>query len=807
MILGEGIKMVFDETLRELEQKIEKLENELSNLRDTERSHKKERDFIYEVLYWTDSLVVVIDLEGYIVTFNRSSEKLSGFRFEEVQDKPFWDILIAIEERESVKSAIRNVIKKGLPDKFQNYWITKDGSKRLISWVNSILRKPDGSIEFILCTGRDITEQQKAEEALHDSEAKYRELVQHANSIILRFDTRGRITFFNEFAQSFFGFTEDEILGRSMIGTILPPTESLGRDLNAMFEDIIRNPSRYIHNENENIKRDGERIWIAWTNKAILDHDGNVSEILSIGMDITDRKRAAEALRLSEEKFSKAFQSSPVMVSISTVSEGRFLDVNDRFTKTLGFTREEAVGKTTFDLGLWPGAPKERERALQIFRKQGYFRDFEVKMRFKDGKDHVMLWSADPIDFEGQECLVNVLTDITEQKMMQEDKAELEFRLQQAQKMQAIGTLAGGIAHDFNNILAAVIGYTELALSSAERGSTLYQNLQEVFRAGGRAKDLVKQILTFSRQSEQERKPVQVKAICIEAIKFLRASLPTSIQIRQEFKSESLVMADPTQIHQVLMNLCTNAGHAMRDKGGVLELKLTDVELGADLTAKYHPELKPGPYLQLTVSDTGHGVPAHITDQIFDPFFTTKGKGEGTGMGLAVVHGIVGSIGGTITVTSEPGKGSTFKVFLPSVIRAKEPVAIAKEHIARGTGRILFVDDETALVNIGKQMLESLGYKVTARTSSIEALELFKAKAESFDLVITDMTMPNMTGDKLAKELIRIKPEIRVILCTGYSARINQEQALAAGIRAFISKPVLKKEIAETIRNVLNEKC
>ena len=329
--------------------------------------------------------------------------------------------------------------------------------------------------------------------------------------------------------------------------------------------------------------------------------------------------------------------------------------------------------------------------------------------------------------------------------------------------------------------------------------------MKEVFKASGRAKDLVQQILAFSRQVEQERKPVHVKLICKEAVKFLRASLPTSITIRQEIQSDSLIMADPTQIHQVLMNLCTNAGHAMGEKGGVLELKLKDVALEADLTAQY-PELKPGPYLELTVSDTGHGIPAHILERIFDPFFTTKGKGEGTGMGLSVVHGIVGSYGGTIAVSSELEKGSIFRIYLPAVKRDKIPDSIAEEPVVSGTERILLIDDETAIVNMGKQMLESLGYKITTRTSSIEALELFKAKADSFDLVITDMTMPNMTGDKLASELIRIKPEIPVILCTGYSVQINQDQALAMGIRAFVSKPVLKREIAETIRKVFDQK-
>ena len=1048
--------MVSEETYKELKNKIITLEDELADLKDREKSHKKERDFMYEVLYWIDSLVVVIDLNGYIVTFNRASENLSGYCFEELRDKPFWEILISPEEREGVRSAVSDVIRNGTHGKFQNFWITKDGSKRLISWLNSTLRKPDGSIDYILCTGRDITEKKETEDALRQSEEKYRELVQHANSIILRFDTQGRITFFNEFAQRFFGFSEDEILCQNVVGTIIPPTESSGRDLNSMCNDIFRNPARYVHNENENMKRDGERVWVAWTNKAILDSDGNLSEILSIGMDITDRKhtgqalidseatlrsifraaptgigmvsnriltqanerlcemvgysaeelvgqsakklyptdaefrwvgeekyrqisahgtgtvetrwqckdgsiidvllsstpidsnnlsagvtftalditqrklaeealkasnerfrvlfenapdpfcickmngalvdgnkaaeqllgyqkqeligmnfvntgilsesdlgraldlleqnqkgnptgpeefilykkdgsvvcveilthpvkirdenlvlgvardvtdrkQAQEALRLSEEKFAKAFQASPVWVTITTVREGRFLEVNDTFTKISGFSREEAIGKTSFDLGFWLDSERDREQALNIFHKQEYLRNLETKMRFRDGKIHTMLWSADPIDFESQECLISVLTDITDQQNVQEEKASLESRLQQAQKMEAIGTLAGGIAHDFNNILSAVIGYTELALSDVETDSTLYRNLQEVFRASSRAKDLVKQILTFSRQAEQELKPVQVKLICKETIKFLRASLPTSIKIHQEIISDSLTLADPTQIHQVLMNLCTNAGYAMGDKAGLLLLKLIDVNLGVESEARF-PELKPGPYLELTVTDTGHGIPLNIIERIFDPFFTTKGKGEGTGMGLSVVHGIIGSYEGAIRVTSQQGKGTTFKIYLPVVGKDKAPISRGGEPVVTGTERILFVDDETTIVDMGKQMLESLGYKVTTRTSSIEALELFKAKADKFDLVVTDMTMPNMTGDKLAREMLKVKPGIPVILCSGYSARISQDQAQAMGLQAFVPKPILRREIAAIIRKVLQGK-
>jgi len=796
--------MVPNETNKELKEKIEKLEKQLAKLKDTERSLKRERDLNSEILRWINSLVVVIDLKGYVVTFNRASEKISGYQFEEVQDQPFWEILISDEEREGVRSAIIDVIEKGLPDKFQNYWITKDGGKRLISWMNSLLRKPDGSIEYILCTGRDITEQKKSEDALKQSESKYRELVQHANSIIIRFDTRGRVAFFNEFAQSFFGFLEDEILGQNVIGTILPQTESSGRDLQAMFQDMVQNPSRYVHNENENIKRDGTRVWIAWTNKAILDQNGNISEILSIGMDITDRRRTAGALTESEGTLKSIFRAAPTGIGMVT---NRILEqVNERLCEMVGYTAEELVGQSA--IILYPDEEEFRwvgEEKYRQISKRGTG-TVETRWKCKDGSVIDVLLSSTPIDSDNPTAAVTFTAlDITDRKHAEEEKLKLEAQLQKAQKMESIGTLAGGIAHDFNNILGAVIGFTELSLHQTEKGSELRENLNEVLKAGNRAKELVRQILTFSRQVDQEQKPVQMKSIVKEALTLLRASLPTTIDIQRDISSDSLIMGDATQIHQVLMNLCTNAGHAMAQKGGVLEVMLSDVQLGEDFTIR-RPDMNPGAYIKLTVSDTGHGMPKHVLDQIFDPFFSTKDKGEGTGMGLAVVHGIVKSHGGEVYAYSEQGKGSTFTIFFPAFKRRKELENEDREPIPTGSERILFVDDEPALADIGKLTLESLGYKVRTRYSSIEALELFKNQPEAFDLVITDMTMPKMTGDDLARELMGIRPDIPIILCTGYSSKIDERQAKMIGIRDFVLKPMLRRQIATAIRKVLDEK-
>jgi len=404
---------------------------------------------------------------------------------------------------------------------------------------------------------------------------------------------------------------------------------------------------------------------------------------------------------------------------------------------------------------------------------------------------------------DGRLVKLQVATDTTPFKNAEKEQKRLESQLRQTQKMEAIGTLAGGIAHDFNNILSAIIGYTEIAMHDAPKGSELQITLQKVLKGGDRAKDLVKQILTFSRQSEIEPKPVKVKAIVTEALKLLRASLPTTIEVRLNLQSNSAVMADPTQIHQIVMNLCANAGQAMHAKGGILDINLKEVKLDSEFAAQ-HPGIVPGAYINLNVGDTGHGIPAEIQDRIFDPFFTTRGKVEGTGMGLSVVHGIVTSHGGAMTVASEPGTGSVFSVFLPVIEEWFELETEVEKTILTGTERILFIDDEEPLTDMGKRMLESLGYDVVATTSSIEALELFKAQADRFDLVITDLTMPHMTGENLAKELMQIRPDVPVILCTGFSARIDEKKAMAMGIRAFISKPILKHEIAKIIRAVID---
>jgi len=390
-----------------------------------------------------------------------------------------------------------------------------------------------------------------------------------------------------------------------------------------------------------------------------------------------------------------------------------------------------------------------------------------------------------------------MVIDISERK-------RLESQLQQAQKMESIGTLAGGIAHDFNNILSPIMIHSELAMMDLPPDNPVQHSLKEIFKAGERARDMVKQILAFSRKGEGERAAIKITPILKEVLKLLRSSIPTTIDIHQKLEAESdAVLADPTQIHQILLNLCTNASHAMRERGGELTINLTEEHLDPEAAGKFS-DLNPGPYLKVTVSDTGHGINAETMNRIFEPYFTTKETGEGTGMGLAMVHGIVKSCDGDITVESELGKGTTFNVYLPRIEADVSPVEEPSVQLPKGIERILFVDDEKDAVDVIQLMLEKLGYKVTGRTSSIEAVEAFRNNPQGFDLVITDMTMPNMTGKDLAKELMSIRSDIPIILCTGFSEQIDERRAREMGISAFVMKPIVMQQIAITIREVLD---
>ncbi len=509
-------------------------------------------------------------------------------------------------------------------------------------------------------------------------------------------------------------------------------------------------------------------------------------------LDLYKKSRRAEKLYLS------LLNSSADAIAIYDM-EGQVQYLSPSFSELFGWQFEEMKGKRI------PFVPEsEKEPTLNEIRRLidtgKPSRNFLTKRYTKDGRLLDIYISAsryDDIDGNPGGILV-ILKNVTDTKA-------LERRLQQNQKMDALGTLSGGIAHDFNNILAGIMGFIEMEYLDAEVGSKTYGRMEKALAACNRARDLVKQILTFSSQGEQRRRPFRIGPVIKDALQMMRATLPTSITIRTDIETaRTMLLGDPSQIHQILINLCANAGYAMRQSGGILGIGLKGVKI--DETHAYeHPDLLPGSYLRLIVSDTGEGMNMHTRERIFDPFFTTKAPGEGTGIGLSVVHGIVKNHGGKIVVRSELGRGSTFELYFPTIEDDEDTQKDLPLSLPAGNERILLVDDEEMVITVASEMLGCLGYEVVSVRQGPEALEIFRSQPNLFHLVITDQTMPGMTGMDLAKEVLRIRSDIPIILCTGFSNKDILLKALTIGIRKVLSKPFVFNELASSVRDVLDQ--
>ena len=529
-----------------------------------------------------------------------------------------------------------------------------------------------------------------------------------------------------------------------------------------------------------------------------LDQDREIGTILaSYSCEALRAVRAAEEIRENASRFRKILDTLPTGIIIVDVETHKMAYVNPAAAAMVGSDPESISGKICHEVL----CPSEEESCPMTLVKE-----MDQSERFliaADGRRVPVLKTVSRTTLEGRECFIESLIDLSDQIRAEEDKKKLERQLRQAQKMEALGTLAGGIAHDFNNILSAVLGYSELGMQDVDdTAHPLYPKLKAIHHAGLRAKALVEQILSFSRMQEQLQAPVKVSPIVKEVLKLLRTSLPANIRIQSKIKADRAVMGDPTQIHQIIMNLCTNAYHAMLGTGGVLSVSLEQrVIEEAEDTGAFN--LEPGPYVRLVVSDTGTGISPAILERIFDPYFTTKEKGKGTGLGLAVVHGIVKSHRGEIAVDSVVGKGTTVTVFIPVSVNDASENGVAPTSIPRGSEHILLVDDEKDLVEIGKEMLRRLGYRVTAVVGSTVALETFKTDPFRFDLVVTDYNMPGLTGDEMARQMLEIRPNTPIIVCTGFSEVFNPQRAQSTGIRLVLMKPLSMESIAHAVRDVL----
>jgi len=519
--------------------------------------------------------------------------------------------------------------------------------------------------------------------------------------------------------------------------------------------------------------------------------------------EMKERQNAEEELRSSERKYRELINSSPDL-RYRTDSSGKIVFVSPSVKKISGYSVEDLTGQRMD--GFYVN-PEERENVLALLQKNGFVTDYESQLKRKDGS---VWWASTNAQIfknsDGEVIGVEGVTrDVTARRQAEEEKSILEAQLHQAQKLESIGTLAGGVAHEFNNMLAIILGNNQLLMEELSHESLVRESTEEIRIEGIRARDVVKQLLTFSRQDDVVTKVLDFKSVVEESIKLIRSTTPVNVKIEQHVSvGPCLVLGNDTQINQLLINLCNNGVDALPEQGGVITITLLNETISQQHVT--HPaKMEAGEYVKLMVSDNGVGMKSEILDRIFEPYYTTKNIGEGTGIGLAIVHGIVERHGGTIMADSKPGHGTTYTIFLPVYDGPLVKVTGRQNELPVGEESILYVDDEESIVRIGKRLLEKLGYTVEASTNPEEALKLVRNDPNRFDLLITDMAMPSMTGDQLIVETLKIRADLPTIICTGYSATVSKKDAANIGARSYIMKPIKKSELATTVRTVLDE--
>jgi len=651
----------------------------------------------------------------------------------------------------------------------------------------------------------------QAEEALRAEQTRLTNIIDFLPDATFAIDTAGRVIIWNKAMEEMTGLPAVEMIGKGHYAYAIP----FFGEQRKLLIDLIFAESEEIATIYPHSTREGDTLvaqtfcksiyrdagaWFFAKASPLRDQFGNITGAIESIRDITDSKQTEEELRAAVARFKALFNATADSV-ILVKPDGIILDLNENAAYRRNADKNVMRGQSLFDF-LPQESAAVRRRAIDQVLKEGKLVQYD-----EPRDDKLYSIRLFPIrDDQGNVVQVASFSkDITESLQAEEKNRELQAQLIQAQKMEAIGTLAGGIAHDFNNILGSILGYTEIAIDCIPTESVAAKYLKNVLKSGHRAAALVKQILAFSRQAKTESGPLNPAQIVKEAVNFLRPSLPSTIEIRSQMDTAcSLIFADPTQVHQIMMNLCTNAFHAMEQAGGILNISLKDERLSRE-DLQHQPDVQPGTFVVLSIGDTGPGIAPEILNRIFDPYFTTKEVGKGTGMGLSIVHGIVTNYGGFITIDNNLDKGAVFRVYFPAI---DDEIVSETEHdeaIPSGTGHVLFVDDEGILTELGKAILESLGYSVTVQTSSLKALATFQERPYQFDAVITDQTMPGMTGMDLAKKILQVRPDIPIILCTGYSTLINEKQAKAEGIREFALKPLIKPEIAALLKKVLSQ--
>ncbi len=768
---------------------------DISERRWMEQQLLNEKKFIEALFNSLPGTAYAIDETGHYVRWNCNYNKIMGFTDEEMAAIHVLDP-IHPEDREHVTSMMQDANITGKGSSLLRA-ITKDG-RTLPFYCTGVKVDLDGK-PLIVGIGMEMAERLAIEDSLRETSEILQRVLDAVPQYICWKDRKSTYMGCNQAFCDLHGLAGPQDIVGKTDWDLRSTREQVEFYLACDQRVMISDQPEYRILETGTDKA-GCEVWFETTKIPLHRSNGSVIGILVSIDDITERRQAELALSQSEERYRLLAETAHEMIAIWNL-DGRISYANRAALDATGYDTEEI--KVLDSISLIPPEELQKWDEISAARSDGDWRNrtFTTQIITKGALRIPVEVSSIPIRQNGKITgVMNVARDISDR--LQAERARLQML--QAQKLEAIGTLAGGIAHDFNNILFAIIANAELMQDSFSGDSPDAQCLEQILLASQRAKELVQQILTFSRRSEAQPTPLNISLVAKEVVKLLRPALPSSIEMRIDVSGNaSLVLADPTEIHQVLMNLCTNAAHALSGAQGLLEVSIKDVFFDEETVAAYSG-LRPGEHVQLTISDNGCGMPPQVRERIFEPFFTTKDPGQGTGMGLSVVHGIITGLGGIVTVYSEVGRGTTFHVYLPAVAVAA-PSAVQENDVAlpRGTGRILVVDDERAVTDAVARVLQGLGYTVTQCNTSTQALELFQHDPLAFDLVLTDLTMPRMNGPALARALLTQRPELPIILCTGFSQSVSADTAAEIGICSYLAKPISRQALAQTVARLL----
>jgi len=735
----------------------------------------------------------VVDSNGRFLQVNRSLAEMLGYTEDELLNLTIFDVSHPDDVDVSRIKHEKMVNGETESYRFEKRYMRKSGD---ILWADvsvSAVRGPDGAYVATVGVIADITNRKQAETELQKSNDLLRAIIEAAPTAIAGLDLDGNVQLvWNPAAEKMLGWRAEEVMGR-----LLPSVPAESQEEFRGFRERIRSGKTLDGVEVRRKKRDGTLIDYSIYASPLHDAECRITGNICVLVDITDRKRAEQALRASEEKYRTLFEESIDGV-YSVLRDGRITDANASFCDVFGYTREAMIGKDMHELYV---DPADRQRFQKEIEKRGFAKDYEVKLRKRDGTQvDCQLTSSAHFGRDGSIIgYRGILRDMTLQKALQR-------QLLQAQKMESLGTLAGGLAHDFNNLLQVIIGYSDMLLFNKKRTDREYEGLHAIRQAGRDGAELAKGILAFSRRLEPNTRPVNLNNELGRVQKMLERTVPKMIRIEMLLADNLMtVNADPGQMEQILLNLAVNAQHAMPD-GGRLTIETANVILDEDYS-RTHLDVDPGRYVLLSVSDTGLGMDKEVLEHIFEPFYTTKGVDEGTGLGLAMVFGIVKSHKGHINCYSEPGAGTTFKIYLPAIVREiEQDVAVTGQMPAFGTETILLVDDEEPIRKVGEEMLRMAGHTVLTATNGREALEIYRSDQDRIALVLLDLMMPEMGGKQCLEELFKINKRVKVVIASGYSANGPTKDALAAGAKGFVGKPYDIRQVLEVVRGVLDAK-